>query len=110
MQPTVSVIIVSFNTRQMTLECLAALYADLADTPAEVFVVDNASSDGSVEAIMAAFPQVQVIASETNLGFGAANNVAMRRSAGRHILLLNSDAFVKRGAIAALVAHLDAHP
>jgi GT2 family glycosyltransferase len=110
MQPSVSVIIVSFNTRQMTLECLASLFADLGKMAAEVIVVDNASSDGSVEAIRAGFPQVQVIASETNLGFGAANNAAMKKANGQQILLLNSDAFVRPGATKALVDYLDTHP
>jgi GT2 family glycosyltransferase len=106
---TVSVIIVSFNTRQTTLDCLAALFAGLGETSAEVIVVDNASVDGSVEAIRAAFPKVDVIASDRNLGFGAANNLAMKRSVGRYILLLNSDAFIRPGAISSLVAYLDSH-
>src|SRR6266481_38816 len=74
--PVVSVIIISYNTRQMTLDCLHALYADLGELQAEVFVVDNASSDGSAAAIAEIFPQVRVIANPVNVGFGAANNQA----------------------------------
>src|SRR5438874_1440370 len=99
--PVISAIIVSYNTREMTLDCLRALYADLGDMPAEVWVVDNASSDGSVVAIQAAFPAVHIIQNGKNEGFGAANNLAMGRARGTHILLLNSDAFPKPGAIAA---------
>lgn len=106
----VSAIVVSYNTREMTLNCLRALYADLGDLPAEVWVVDNASTDGSVGAIRAAFPQVRLIANERNLGFGAANNQAMAQASGAYFLLLNSDAFLRPGAIAALTTHMREHP
>ena len=109
-RPDVSVVIVSYNTREITLGCLRALYDDLGDRPAEVFVVDNASGDGSAQAIAAGFPRVICIANPHNNGFGAANNQALRRARGRHLLLLNSDAFVHRGAIGAMIDHLDAHP
>lgn len=105
-----SAILVSYNSREMTLDCLRALHADLGDMPAEVWVVDNASADGSVAAIREAFPQVQVIANERNAGFGAANNQALRQAAGEYLLLLNTDAFPRPGAIRALVDYLQAHP
>src|SRR5579871_1826073 len=105
-----SVIIISYNTREMTLECLRTLYSDLGTLPAEVWIVDNASQDGSVEAIRSAYPQVRLIANERNLGFGAANNQAMREACGKYFLLLNSDAFPKAGAIGKLVEYLDTHP
>jgi GT2 family glycosyltransferase len=108
--PILSVIIVSFNTRQITLDCLKALYADLGALRAEVLVVDNASADGSADAIRAAFPEVVLIANDRNAGFGAANNLALRRAAGRFLLLLNSDAFVRPGALRAMIAYLEAHP
>jgi GT2 family glycosyltransferase len=105
----VSAIIVSYNTREMTLQCLAALKADLRDTAAEIFVVDNASGDNSVAAIRAAHPAVHVIENKHNKGFGAANNQAMRQATGEFLLLLNSDAFPKSGAIRALIDHLKSH-
>jgi GT2 family glycosyltransferase len=108
--PVVSVVVISYNTRQMTLDCLRTLYADLADLPAEVFVVDNASSDGSVAAVTEAFPNVRVIANPNNVGFGAANNQAMRVARGEFIMLLNSDAFPKPGTTRTLVDYLRAHP
>lgn len=109
--PNLSVIVVSYNTREMTLDCLRALDADVRSLrlSAEVFVVDNASRDGSPAAIRAAFPGVRVIENSTNAGFGAANNLAMNVARGRHLLLLNSDAFVRPGAVANLVAYLDGH-
>ena len=112
--PVLSVVVVSYNTRELTVRCLAELYADLAGasagTSAEVFVVDNGSVDGSVATIREAFPDVSVIAVGRNAGFAAANNLAIARAAGEYILLLNSDAFVRPGAVAALVAYLRAYP
>ncbi len=110
MSPEISAIIVSYNTREMTLQCLTALKADLRDTPAEIFVVDNASTDDSPAAIRAAFPDVHVIENKHNKGFGAANNQAMRQATGQFLLLLNSDAFPKPGAISALLDRLRTHP
>ncbi len=108
--PPISAIIVSYNTRDMTLECLRTLHDDLGDLSAEVFVVDNASSDGSAAAIRSAFPQVRLIENARNAGFGAANNQAMRQAQGEFFLLLNSDAFPKAGAIQALMDFLREHP
>ncbi|MGI4790071.1 MAG: glycosyltransferase family 2 protein [Janthinobacterium lividum] len=108
--PLVSVIIISYNTCRMTLDCLAALFADLKSIDADVWVVDNASKDGSADAVRAAFPQVHLIENPNNAGFGAANNLALKSAAGEYLLLLNSDAFVQPGAVAALVAYLKSHP
>ena len=107
--PLVSAIIISYNTRRMTLDCLAALFADLG-ADADVWVVDNASQDNSADAIRAAFPQVHLIENPDNAGFGAANNLALQRASGEFLLLLNSDAFVQPGAVAALVRCLASHP
>ena len=110
--PKVSAIIVNYNTREMTLECLRTLIENLEQDkiPAEIIVVDNASSDGSVEAIRNAFPQITVIASPTNRGFGAANNLAMKHATGDYFLLLNTDAFPKPHAFSALVNYLEKNP
>lgn len=108
--PTISAIVVSYNSREMTLRCLRSLFADLDGISSETFLVDNASSDGTVEAVRAQFPGMKVIANASNVGFGAANNQAMKESKGRYLLLLNSDAFPERGAVEKLVAYLEAHP
>jgi GT2 family glycosyltransferase len=108
--PTIGAIVVSFNTRQMTLECLRTLLEQLDGVRAEVILVDNGSSDGTVAAVEGEFPQVRVIANERNLGFGAANNQAMRVSRAGYFLLLNSDAFPKQGAIKALLNCLEGNP
>lgn len=105
-----SVIVISYNTREMTLSCLRALYAGLGNLKAEVFVIDNASTDGSAVAVRAAFPAAQVIENSGNAGFGAANNQAMLLASGEYFLLLNSDAFVEPEAVSALVSYGRAHP
>jgi GT2 family glycosyltransferase len=76
----------------------------------EVILIDNASKDGTAAAVRAAFPTVRLIESPTNLGFAGGNNRAMVEATGRYLLLLNTDAFVEPGAIAAMVAYLDGHP
>jgi GT2 family glycosyltransferase len=108
--PELSVILVSYNTRAMTLRCLDALYVSLEGVSAEVWVVDNASADGTCEAVMARWPDVRLIANAENRGFGAANNQAMEQAEGRHILLLNTDAFVEPDAVHQLLAFMSAHP
>jgi GT2 family glycosyltransferase len=108
--PILSAIIVSYNTRAMTLDCLRALEASLEGVASEIIVVDNASADGSVEAIREAFPRVQVIARTGNSGFGAANNEAMRMAKGEFFLLLNSDAFPEKPAIPALIEFIRSRP
>ena len=111
-RPDISIIVVSYNTRAMTLNCLAALDAALEGdgVAAEIFVVDNGSADGSAAAVRGAFPGVRVIENARNAGFGAANNQAMRSAGGEFVLLLNSDAFVRPGAIGAMVRCLRDHP
>lgn len=107
---TLSIIIVSYNTRELTLRCLRALYGSMPDRDAEVWVVDNASSDQTVEAIRASFPQVHLLVNARNVGFGAANNQAMAQAHGEFFLLLNSDAFVEAHTITLLAEHLCLNP
>jgi N-acetylglucosaminyl-diphospho-decaprenol L-rhamnosyltransferase len=106
----VSVVIVSWNTRALTTACLASLPGGAGSVAWDAVVVDNASSDGSVAAIRADFPDVHLIANATNVGFAAANNQGIRACAGRYVLLLNSDTLAAPGSLAALVAFADAHP
>lgn len=109
-EPLISAVIVSFNTRAMTLDCLQTLIKALAGLSAEIVVVDNASHDGSADAITASFPGVHLLRNERNAGFGAANNLGMQAARGEFFLLLNSDAFPEPDAIRALVDFLHAHP
>ena len=108
--PRLSVILVSYNTRQMTIDCLGTLLQELGGNSAEVLLVDNASIDGTAAAVREAFPRVTVIESATNLGFGGGNNLAMQQAKGQYLLLINTDAFPRPGAIDALVDYLEKHP
>lgn len=109
--PDVSVVIVNWNTKNLLRQCLASVSAGLGgEHQAEVWVVDNASEDGSAQMVQAEFPQVHLIANTDNVGFARANNQALAQAAGRHLLLLNSDCKVLSGAISALVGFLNAHP
>lgn len=107
-RPRVSALIVSYNTRDLTLEAIASVI----DEPGlETVVVDNASHDGSPEAISIRFPSVSLIALPTNIGFAAGVNCAARHSRGRDALLvLNSDARLTPGALAVLRRLLDQQP
>jgi GT2 family glycosyltransferase len=104
----VSIIIVSYNTRALLEACLTALFAS-AGLAIEVFVVDNASADGSAEMVARAFPEVTLIRNAENRGFAAANNLAIRLARGRCLLMLNPDTVVQRATVAMLAASLDAH-
>lgn len=111
----VAVIIVSWNVRDYLADCLRSLYADLARSglQAEVWVVDNASTDGTIELLGDLFPQVHLILSGENLGFGRANNLGMTTAAAenpRYYFLLNPDTLVQAGAVKQLVQCLDERP
>lgn len=80
------------------------------DLTIEIIVVDNNSSDGSAKMVGELFPQVVLIESEVNLGFGAANNLALQRARGRYFILLNSDAFFQDGAIRKAIGHMEEQP
>ena len=108
--PLVSVIVVSYNTREVLRRCLARLQEESAGIDAEVIVVDNASRDGSAEMVAACFPQFQLVPSRSNLGFAAGNNVGFARARGSYVVLLNPDAFIGEGALATAIARMQAAP
>jgi len=105
-----SIIIVNWNTRDLLAQCLRSVYANSPDGEFEVWVVDNASTDGSVQMVRERFPQVRLIENVENVGFARANNQAIRESTGRYVLLLNPDTEVKPGALETLMQFMDAHP
>ena len=106
----VSIVIVSWNTRQLLWACLQSIFDQMRELVSEVFVIDNASRDGSAEMVLTEFPAVQLMANAKNLGFAAANNQGIRRASGRYILLLNPDTIILDAAIAHCVRYADAHP
>ena len=103
----VTIVIVSFNTRTELEDCLASIAAAPPATAHRIFVVDNASSDGSADAVRQRWPGVRLIASDRNVGFAAANNMAIRDTESEFVLLLNSDTRVPAGSIDALVRALE---
>jgi GT2 family glycosyltransferase len=107
-----SVIIVSYNVRDLLLACLASIEAALATSPlaTEILVIDNASSDGSPDAVRRRFPYVVVEETGRNLGFGAANNRGIRRARGRVVALLNPDTTVVGDLFGTLARFLQDHP
>ncbi len=107
-QPEASVVIVSFNTRDILRSCLEALYRAIGEHPIEVVVVDNASRDGSADMVAAEFPAVQLVRSGINLGFAAGNNAAFGHARGRYVILLNPDTLVDREALDRAIAGMDA--
>ena len=104
-----TIVVVSYEARERLLACLAAVAARVT-LPHEVIVVDNASTDGSAEAVRARFPRAEVIANPENVGFSRANNQGLRRARGDYVLVLNGDAEVGAGAVEAMAAILDARP
>jgi N-acetylglucosaminyl-diphospho-decaprenol L-rhamnosyltransferase len=105
-----SIVIVTWNVRDLLAQCLASVYAYPPAGEFEVFVVDNASSDGSAEMVQECFPQVDLIRSPRNAGFARANNVGLRASSGRYVLLLNPDTEILPGAVQTLLDFAEEHP
>ena len=118
MSPDLAVIIVSWNVRELLEACLASVYQSLerSNLGGEVWVVDNASADGSAEMVRERFPQAHLLTNETNIGFAAANNQALREMGfpnsqiPRYVLLLNPDTLVVGDALATMVRFLDENP
>jgi len=116
-----AIVIVSWNVRELLEDCLTSVYESLqgSNLACEVWVVDNASTDGSAEMVRERFPLVRLMANETNVGFAAANNQALRamgfpsadpQELPRHVLLLNPDTEVLDGALITMVRFLDENP
>lgn len=110
MMTVISFIIVNWNTRDLLLECLGSIYGTVHGVAFEVLLVDNGSSDGSVEAAKESFPRVHVIENPTNVGFAAAVNLAIARMEGRYAVLLNTDATLTQGAVKGLYDYMQANP
>ena len=102
-----SVLIVNWNTRELLRECLESLESLRLREDCEVIVVDNASSDQSVEMVRRVFPDVKLLPQSANTGFAEGNNIAFRASSGELIMLLNPDTRVKPGAIEVLMGFLE---
>jgi hypothetical protein len=110
MKPDLSIIIVSWNTRELLRACLQSVFAEPTELAFEVIVVDNASSDGSMAMVRESFPRVRLIETGENLGFAKANNLAFPLCTAATILLLNSDTILKGAALRVLLTFLSQHP
>lgn len=108
----VSIVIVSWNTRELLRDCLQSTRAACAafDRPVEIIVVDNASTDGSAAMVRTEFPDVRVMANASNAGFAVATNQGLRESRGRYLLLLNPDTKATPDFLRALVSFIEEHP
>lgn len=105
----ISIIIVNWNTKDLLLGCLASLHSEASRLENEIIVVDNASTDDSVNAVRERFPRVKIIQNQTNLGFAKANNIGILESSGRYVCLVNSDVVVRDGCLEKLLAFMDQH-
>ena len=104
-----SIVIVNYNVRYFLEQCLLSVNRAVAGIDAEVFVVDNASADGSVEMVQQKFPFVKIISNQNNVGFSKANNKAIEKSTGEYVLLLNPDTVVAEDTFEKCIAFMDAH-
>lgn len=103
----VSVIIVSYNTQALTLQCIASLYAHTVGISFEIIMVDNASSDNTVAFVQARFPAVKILVNSRNAGFGAANNQGARVATGKYLFLFNSDAYLTNNALGCFFQYME---
>ena len=110
MNLNVSIVTVNWNTKSILRNCLKSVYDQTKAISFEIIIIDNASSDGSVDMIKTEFPGTILIENKTNKGFAAANNQGIAKAAGRYILLLNSDTIILDKAIEKMVSFADSHP
>lgn len=104
---TLSIIIVNYNVKEFLAQCLNTVREAISQLDAEVIVVDNASSDGSVEMLQTEYPWVTTVAEKTNWGFSRANNIGIRLSHGKYILLLNPDTLVAGDTLIRCINYLE---
>lgn len=107
---TLNIIIISYNTRDLLRNCLGSIYKQALALATDVVVVDNASADDSVAMVRGEFPQVRVIANESNLGYAAAINQALRGLTSDYVLVLNSDIELHAGGLEYLLGFMEGHP
>ena len=108
--PRLTVSIVSYNTRELLRACLRSLEARRDEATMEIFVVDNGSRDGSVAMVRDEFPDVILVETGANLGYGRANNRALERARGEFFWILNSDTEITAGSVARMLQYLDDNP
>lgn len=108
--PMVSIIIVNYNTFEITCNCIESILLHTKEVPYEVIVVDNASPKDNPDAFLVRFPSIRLIKSPVNGGFAKGNNLGIQAAKGSHVLLLNSDTLLKEDSISKAYAHYIALP
>jgi GT2 family glycosyltransferase len=106
----VSIIIVNWNTKELLLDCLSSVFKTVKGIAFEVWLVDNASNDGSVEAVKSRYPAMNIIENSKNVGFAAANNLVFARMKGRYALLLNTDTVLTNEAVKEIYDFMESDP
>ena len=106
----ISVIIVNWNTKALLIDCVESLYRTTKKSSIEIIVVDNASTDDSVNALRNTFPQVQIIVNSDNYGFAKANNIGIMKARGHFICLVNSDVKALDSVLDKMRNHMEIHP
>ena len=109
MEPELSIVIVTYNSAHDIEACLDSVLPQCQSIPVELFVVDNASFDGTVDLVRTRYPTATIIANALNRGFPAGNNQALRLAKGNYVLLLNPDTIALPGSIAALLGYMRSH-
>lgn len=109
-QPPASIIVLNYNTRELTLQCLASFAPALNRRGWQIIVVDNGSSDGSVEAVQAQSPFAEIVRSKRNLGFAGGNNLGLQQAGGQVVFLMNSDVLAAADTLQALAYQFEAQP
>ena len=105
-----SIVIVNWNTKKLLLDCLTSIFETVNNISTEIWLVDNASVDGSVEAVEEMYPSVNIIQNSKNMGFAVANNQAFSKMRGRYALLLNTDTVLTEGAVEEIYRFMESHP
>ncbi|AOZ93314.1 glycosyltransferase family 2 protein [Paenibacillus crassostreae] len=105
-----SILIVNYNTCKLTLDCLQSVFASKTRYTFEVILIDNHSTDSSVESISLEYPQVTINANQDNTGFAKANNQGMEIASGRYVLLLNSDTIIQEDTLQTMITFMDENP
>lgn len=106
----ISIIITNYKTRGLLKQCLKGIYLFPPSVPFEIIVVDNNSGDGSVELVKEQFPQVKLIASDQNLGFHKGNNLGIKESSGKYVVILNTDIAFLDNSLDKMYQFMEAHP
>ncbi|WP_201317985.1 glycosyltransferase family 2 protein [Paenibacillus sp. EPM92] len=105
-----SIIVLNYNTKQLTLNCLESIRNSVTEYLYEIILVDNHSTDGSIEAFERHYPEIELIRNQVNVGFSKGNNQAMKIARGRYVLLLNSDTIVNSDTLDVMLQFMDQRP